>query len=212
MATDDNPVAHLRDQIAFRWADYDTPLWARRNTRAGRWNRALDGSTQYWCLDPHGPWAELIRQEELSTEEEVSWVRQRLWVARWNVANVADMATFEKVERWGVNPDVLVDDDHRRCRDLADRLRADGYAGVLCPSAALPDTTSLVVFGRRVDVPWEKFPRLASRVPVAEFGRSTPPAGLLERVRQRGDQHSALVRYKRAKARAAARVRKKKHP
>jgi hypothetical protein len=122
---------------------------------------------------------------------------------------VADLSTFDKAEQWKINPALLVDDDQRGCRDLADRLRTEGFAGVLCPSAALPGTVSLVVFGPRIAVPWANAPRLVSSVRVAEVGRSAPPEGVLARVRHRGDPHSALVHYQRATA-AQARTRRRK--
>ena len=210
MAPEDKPVAHLNEIIAFRWADYDTPLWVRPNSRAGRFNRASQAATQYWCLDPHAPWAELIRQEEIRTEAEVAMVRMRFWTACWSVGPVADMRTFAKADSWGIDPAVLVDDDHSTCRDLADVVRAADLAGLLCPSAALPEAVSLVVFGPRIAVGWHAEPRLASGVPTAEIGRAIPPEGVLEHVRHRGDRHTGLVRYQREKA-AADRARGRGH-
>jgi hypothetical protein len=208
MAHEDGPVEHLFDRLAFRWANYDTPFWARPNSLAGRWNSVGTGPTQYWCLDPHGPWAELIRHEELHTDADLAMVRQSVWIARWSTGPLADMSTFEKGEEWGVTPEILVEDDHQRCRRLANALRARGLAGVMCPSAALPYTTSLVVFGPRILAAWGSHPRLASGVPALQWGIGSPPSGLHERVRHYGDRHSELDEYRRLARRIRARRRR----
>jgi hypothetical protein len=200
---DAGPVAHLDDRVAFRWADYDTPLWARDNRTAGRWNTPGDGPTQYGCLDPSGPWAELLRHEGLRDEAELDLLRAALWVARWSVGPLADLATFAEAEAWGVDPRVLVEDDHRACRRLARELRGRGFAGVLAPSAALPGSVTLVVFRPRVRAPYASVPRLASQVPaeIAAVGR--PRRGLAALVRHFGERHAGLDAHRRARRRGS---------
>ncbi len=203
---DAGPVAHLDDRVAFRWADYDTPFWARDNRTAGRWNTPGDGPTQYWCLDPSAPWAELLRHEGLREEAALDMLRATLWVARWSVGPLADLGTFENAERWGVDPRVLIEDDQRRCRGIARELRERAFAGVLTPSAALPGSVTLVVFRPRILAAFDAAPRLSAYVPadVAAIGR--PRRGLAARVRHFGERHAGFEAFRRA--RNAARRRR----
>lgn len=206
---EDGPTAHLVDRVAFRWADYDTPFWARPNRSAGRWNALGDGPTQYWCLDPVAPWAELVRHEGLREEAELDLLRATLWAARWSIGPLADLGTFERAAEWGVEARVLVDDDQRACRRLAGELRARAFAGLLAPSAALPGSVTLVVFRPRILAPFDAVPRLSAHVPadVAAIGR--PKAGLAGRVRHFGARHAGAEEF-RARAAAAARARRRR--
>src|SRR5262245_37715829 len=58
------------DAIAHRYSSYDTPFWARENSEPGRWHVRGDGPTQYLSLSSDGAWAELIRNERLTSEDE----------------------------------------------------------------------------------------------------------------------------------------------
>lgn len=205
----EGPTAQLVDRVAFRWADYDTPFWARPNRSAGRWNALGDGPTQYWCLDPLAPWAELIRHEDLREEADLDLLRATLWAARWSVGPLADLGTFESAAAWGVAARVLVDDDQRACRALAAELRALGFAGLLAPSAALPGSVTLVVFRPRILAPFDANPRLSAYVPaeVAAIGR--PRRGLAGRVRPLGARHAGAEEFRQRSA-AAARARRRR--
>lgn len=128
-------MAHSRpDQIrftdvAFRYSDYDTPLWARANTLGGRWHVARTSPTQYFGLTSDACWADLIRHENLRTEPEVAMVRMPFWVLKLSEERLADYRTFEKAERAGFPPDALIDDEWDRCQAEAERLRDLGYRG-----------------------------------------------------------------------------------
>lgn len=202
---EEGPTAQLVERVAFRWADYDTPFWARPNRSAGRWNDLGDGPTQYWCLDPVAPWAELIRHEGLREEAELDLLRATLWAARWSVGPLADLGTFTAADEWGVDARVLVDDDQRACRRLAHEVRARGFAGLLAPSAALPGSVTLVVFRPQILAPFGAAPRLSAFVPgdVAAIGR--PKAGLAARVRHFGARHAGAEEHRAAAARARRR-------
>ena len=65
------------------------------------------------------------------------------------------------------------------------------------PSAALPGTDNVVLFGERAAAPYLVDPLGAVDVPAsptAEAGR--PPLGVLERVRRRGAPHAALEAWR----------------
>lgn len=183
--------------VAFRWSDYDTPLWARSNRSAQRWNRTRESPTQYLSLSTDGAWAELIRSEDLTSLEDVRSVRMPMWVLQVRETRIADYGTFERAEAAGFPPDALVDDDHERCRAEGTRLREHGFRGVLAPSAALPGATNLTLFGRRLAVEWEcpDERRLASFLPVKQVAVGHPPDVVLPAVRARGAAHAGFVAY-----------------
>lgn len=187
------------EDVAFRWSSYDTPLWARPNRTAQRWNRAGEGPTQYLSLSTDGAWAELIRAEELRSPGDVRAVSMPMWVLRIRETHIADYRTFERAEAAGFPPDALVDDDRERCRAEGTRLRASGFRGVVTPSAAMPDCMNLTLFGSRLAVDWEcpDEKRLASFVPVKQMAVGHPPDGLLDQVRHRGTTHRGYAAYRR---------------
>jgi len=187
------------DEVAFRYANYDTPFWARANSSDGRWHERADGPTQYLCTSVEGAWAELIRAEGLRTEDEVQLVRMPMWVAQVRVATVADYSTFERAASAGFDPEALIDDDHARCRREGARLRAGGVGGVLSPSAALPGSVHLTLFGARVAATWGRPPVLASAIATTRIAVGAPPTGIVGRVRQVGEPHAAFAAYTRAR-------------
>lgn len=191
----DRPSVTTFAGTVYRVTTYDVPLWVSPNRRGGRWNDPGVGCTQYGCLDPEAPFAEMLRREDLRTEEDAAMFRSALWQLRIDEGSVVDYSTFEKAEAAGFDPEALVDDDHERCRQEARRLRALGVLGVLSPSAALPGSTSLAIFGSRAPIAWATEVTLASTIPVQRLAQSSSPAGLVERVRFYGDEHAALATY-----------------
>ena len=68
--------------VAFRLANYETPLWAVENFSGGRYNAAGSGFTQYLSLHPLTPWAELLRSEDRRTRDRAILMRYPLWAIR----------------------------------------------------------------------------------------------------------------------------------
>ena len=196
-STAPKPKRIAYDDVAFRWSDYDTPLWARPNTSPLRWNKPRSSPTQYLSLTTDGSWAELIRTEELRTTDELRLVSMPMWVLRVRETGIADYSTFEKAEAARFPPEALVDEDYARCQEEADRLRGAGFRGVLAPSAALPGAVNLTLFGSRLSVEWD-FPEpalLASFVPSKRLAVGRPPDELLAHVRHRGERHPGLAEF-----------------
>ncbi len=200
-----DPELRSVEVTAHRYSSYDTPFWARENSRPGRWHARGDGPTQYLSLSTDGAWAELIRLEELRTEDEVAMVSVPMWAVAVNQAMIADYSTFERANAAGFDPAALVDDDHARCQWEAARLRALGYSGILAPSAALPDAINLTLFGPRMASTWGRPPLLASSLPATVLTKGAPPPGLLSRVRQIGAAHHGLAAYRSARRAASPR-------
>jgi len=193
----DPPTIHWAGTV-FRATTYDVPLWVLANRRAGRWNHPGRESTQYACLDPEAPFAETIRGEDLRTEALAASYRTVLWQLRIDEGAIVDYSTFEKAEAAGFPADALVHDDRERCRVEADRLRALGMGGVLSPSAALPRSINLTLFGPRVPVDWETRRMLASMIPVRRLSAGNAPPGLVGRTRFYGMAHSGLQAHQAA--------------
>lgn len=205
MAPEPKPGLTRFDELAFRYSDYDTPFWVRPNTEPGRWHRVGDGPTQYLSTTVDGAWGELLRAEGLRSEDEVSLVRMPMWVAEVHIQKIVDYGTFERAETAGFPADALIDDDYSRCQEEGIRLRRAGFQGVLAPSAALPGALNLTLFGPRIASTWQVRPLLASSIPATRVAVGSPPEGVVERVRQRGERHSLYDEHARAsKARRRA--------
>jgi RES domain-containing protein len=138
----------------------------------------------------------MLRHEDLRTEADAQMYSTDLWQIRVHEASIVDYSTFELADQASFPPEALVEDDHERCQAEAEWLKSRGVKGVLSPSAALPDSVSLTLFGARVEIQWASQPRLASQLPVQLLSRSHPPRGLASRVRFFGSPHPSLVAYR----------------
>ncbi len=182
--------------IVYRQATYGNPLRTEAARRPGRYHTGAESEpTQYMCLHPLGPFAELMRSHSLRQPEQVRHVRERTWALRLEQERLVEIG-FDNAPEYGVDEAALVDDDPARCQALAAQLRAAGVAGIVVPSAALPGTQNVVLFGARVGAPYLLEPLGPVDVPAsitAQHGR--PIVSLLDLVRYRGDQHTALVAW-----------------
>jgi hypothetical protein len=185
----------IERRAAHRYSSFDTPFWVRENSQAGRWHRPGDGPTQYLSLSTDGAWAELIRSEELRTEDEVAMVSVSMWAALLDEGVIANYSTFEQAERSGFDPGALVSEDYEQCQSEGARLRKEGFSGVIAPSAALPGTLNVTLFGARVMSTWDRPKLLASSIPAMILTKGAPPPGLLLRVRRLGTPHGGLVEH-----------------
>jgi RES domain-containing protein len=184
--------------IAYRYASYSTPLRTIADSRAARFHRGGEvGPTQYLSLHPLGPLAELMRNNDLRTSAQLAHIRVRTWALVAAIDELEEL-TFDTAGKWGLSAADVVADDHGACQALADELRVRGVAGVIVPSAALPGTRNVVLFGPRVAAPYLTKPVSTLDVPAsitAEDGR--PPTSLIEAVRFVGDGHAALDAWRR---------------
>ena len=179
---------------AFRLAAWRRPLRTEPSRVPGRFHAATDPvATQYLCLHPLGPWAEFLRAEDL---RDATLVAQRVWAARVELDGVVRIG-FDDAAAHGLRPGDLVSDDHRACRRLAARLRESGAAGAIVPSAALPGTENLVLFGPRVSSPWTAHALGPQDVPAGlTADGARPPVGLERFVRYRGEAHAGLATWR----------------
>jgi hypothetical protein len=186
--------------VAFRLANYETPLWSIENFSAGRYNAAGSGFAQYLSLHPMTPWAELLRNEDRRTRDRAVLMRFPLWAIRVELDDAPFDLTFDNASGYGLGPGDLVDDDHGPCRALADGFRAGGPTAFTAPSAALPGTTNLIVLEPRVLASWNQVPLDDIDWPgtmTSQDGRC--PEGLWEMVNYRsaGTKHAGLDAWER---------------
>ena len=187
--------------IVYRHATFGTPLRTEPARQPGRYHGEDQASpTQYLCLHPLGPLAELMRGNTLRRPEQIRQVRARTWALRLTGDDLLEI-TFDTAREHALEPGDLIADDQTRCRRLADDLRRAGTPGIVVPSAALPGTQSVVLFGPRVGSPYLLEPLGEVDVPAsitAHDGR--PVASLIELVRFRGEAHTELEAWQRGEA------------
>jgi RES domain len=182
--------------ICYRRADYGTPLRTVAASEPARYNAGDEAEpTQYLALHPLGPFAELMRGNDLRTAEQVRAVRTRTWALDAPLDGFPEV-TFESADDFGITAEELVGDDHSACRRLARRLRNE-TPGLIVPSAALPGTRNVVLFGPRVAAPYLTEPVSTIDVSASitsQAGR--PPVSLLDIVRFKGQPDPALEAWK----------------
>ena len=146
------------DCTLFRIADYDTPLWDRRNSQAGRYNQADHGSTQYWSKSPQTAWAERLRYLGITDLEDLAEIRSMLWVGHFRTTELADLTdrTWQRFAQ--VTDRDLTSDDWTACQVAGDTARDLGARGPIAPSAATADGINVVLFGRMVRGDWIEQP------------------------------------------------------
>jgi RES domain-containing protein len=181
--------------VAYRATSYDVPLWVSPNRRGGRWNLAGGEPTQYLALDAEAPFAEILRHEDIRSEDAASHYSATVWQLQIESDLIVDYRTFELADAAGFEAEALVSDDHERCQKEAQWLLEQGARGVLSPSAALPGSSSLALFGPRVCVPWGTRVELSSSIPAQKLATGHPPAGLTRRVRHHGQPEPLLSEY-----------------
>jgi RES domain-containing protein len=186
------------ENISWRIAGWDTPLWSGPNRRPGRYNRAGSDPTQYLCLHPWGPWAEMLRWDDRRTPDEARDLSTRIWSVRVSLSEAPRRISFDDAAALSVEPEDLVSEDYTVCQELADEARSQGETALIVPSAALPGTETLVLFGPKLLAPWQQAALdIAVDVPAAVTAdRSGPPLAVLPHVRWRGTAHEGLRRWR----------------
>lgn len=184
--------------VAYRHAAYDTPWLVNPSRRPGRFHRLLDEVTQYVALHPLGPAAEVVTHAfgRESAPEDVAGLRLDLWAVLVDDDGVLRVG-FDDAERLGISADALVGDDYGPTQEWARRLRGEGVRGVVVPSAALPGTENLVLFGPRVLHPYLREPGAPVEVRtghLTDAGRA--PAEVLAVARWPGEPHAALLQWR----------------
>lgn len=202
--------------VASIWYRHVSPDWPplvhsagepHPSQESGRWHRKGEAYAQYLSESPPGAWAELIRQQSIRSVDFAEEQRRNLWLVYVDEHSVADLSTFDAWESCGLSPSTAVG-VHADAQKVADDLRAAGYRGVLSPSAALPNTTNLTLFGSRYEHELSTDPRLW-RNPDPEVwlacqlaaGKAAPPTTLLTQTCYRNAPHLGYREWLRTKQR-----------
>jgi hypothetical protein len=179
----------------FRHAAYDSPWWVFPSSRPGRFNRARQDTVQYLCLHPLGPAAEMLRHN-VGPGGDPDEVILNLWTAVVDVSDVRRV-DFDECATYGRTPDELVGDNYAPTQLLADEVRASGSSAMVVPSAALPGTHSLILFGVRVLHPFLWQPLAPEEISTGHLSDGARVAAeVASRVRWFGSEHSALEQWK----------------
>lgn len=180
---------------AFRHAAYDSPWWAFPSARSSRFNRAKQDTVQYLCLHPLGPAAEMLRHN-VGPAGDPDEVILNLWTALCDVSDVT-WVDFDECATYGCTPDELVGDGYAPTQSLADQVRASGSSAIVVPSAALPGTHNLILFGARVIHPFLWQPLVPEEIPTGHLtDGARVAADVAGHVRWFGDKHKALEQWK----------------
>lgn len=180
----------------YRQSQFDTPVRVAGNQSPGRFNHEGWIPVQYLSSSVTGVWAEVLRRDELRTEDDAAELRMQIYEVAVECGGIADLSSFELIKKAGLDPASIVSDDQGLCRDLAVELNAASFRGVLAPSAAYQrlGELTLALFGPRVDVDWDaKQPLLRIAIRARPLmSNANPPQGIVSDVRFRGDRHRPL--------------------
>lgn len=180
---------------AYRHAAYDTPWWAFPSSRPGRFHRDHQDTTQYWCLHPLGPAAEMLRHQ-IGPDGDPDHLQLNLWTAIIELPD-AIAIDFANCTNYSITPDELVGEDYAPTQQLAETVRQSGSPAMIVPSAALPGTHNLIVFGARVTHPYLHPARTIEEVPTGHLTDGARPADeVIAHVRWHGEPHSAAEQFK----------------
>jgi hypothetical protein len=118
--------------ILYRHADPRFPfLWESSEQPPARWHDSDEGPVHYFADTPDGAWAEFLRHEGITSEDELENIRRVLWAVEVSDALQAERPDLpNKVMRGGI-------DSYGPCRQEARRLRDLGVLALKAPSAAL---------------------------------------------------------------------------
>lgn len=179
----------------FRHAAYDSPWWAFPSSRAGRFHRAKSQTVQYLSLHPLGPAAEMLRHN-LGPAGDPDDVIVNLWTAVIDIDEPVAV-DFDDCATHRLTADELVGEDYTPTQALADTVRNDGATAMIVPSAALPGTHNLILFGVRVLHPYLAAPLTPEEVPTGHLSDGArPPAEVAPYVRWVGTPHTAAEQWK----------------
>jgi RES domain-containing protein len=177
--------------LAFRASNWDEPFWVNPNRNGGRFNAPGHGPVQYWALHPLTVWAEYLRGEAISDLDRIEALRLRIWVGRFE--HEPTRIGFDDAEQYGLTARDLISDDHTATRAFGERCLGEAAmpSAIVVPSAALPGTENLVVFGPLLANPWDGTPLSPIEIPAAVVADSARPlATLIPIVRQHGQPHA----------------------
>jgi RES domain-containing protein len=115
----------------------------------GRWNRAGEYGCIYTALTEEGAKAEYRKYLSAAGVPKIGLLKPRDLVSL--IVEISPVMDFKDKKNSPVSPKerFLIGDkpeDLEACRSLADTFRAQGYVGILVPSAAQPGERNLIIY------------------------------------------------------------------
>src|SRR5207249_486426 len=107
-------------------------------------------------------------------------LRLRMWVLRIPAEEIFDL-NYDSAPELHLEPHQLISDDYGACQDLGDRCRTDAALPKILrvPSAALPGTRNIVIFGARVAVEYLREPIDEMDIPTTVAAENAQPLATL---------------------------------
>jgi hypothetical protein len=119
-----------------------------------------------------------------------------LWTAVLDIDDVTRV-DFDDCERYGRTVDELVGDDYTPTQALGGAVKASGAIAMVVPSAALPGTHNLILFGVRLLHPFLWEPLMPEEVPTGHLtDNARAAAEVAGHVRRFGTAHTAAAQEK----------------
>ena len=141
--------------IAYRNCDGRYPfLWEGSAQPAARWHPVGEGPVQYLADTPVGAWAEFLRHEDITDEDDLEGVQRALWAVE-----IGDPPT--RAPSLPVTTSTGGRGTYPACQADGKRLRGAGVAGLVAKSAALKDGAA---GGQRVEAGLRDGPAADGRV------------------------------------------------
>lgn len=98
-------------------------------------------------------WCEMLRANDLKGTPQLDGRRWQIWASTIAESEIADLGSWSKLERSSLDLDAIVAREYLYCWSLRADLEAEGYRGLLIPSAAHhAGRPNLVLFGTRSTV------------------------------------------------------------
>lgn len=181
----------------FRHAAYDTPWRALPSPAPGRFHRPGQDIVQYLSLHPLGPAAEMLRHN-VGPGGDPDQVLLNLWTAQVDLDEMTlTWIDFDDCAAHGTTADELVGEDYRPTQALAAAVQATGASAMVAPSAALPGTHNLMLFGVRFLHPYLWAPLTVDEIPTGHLTDGARPAAeVAAHVRWCGTAHRAAEQWK----------------
>ena len=121
------------------------PLPQRDPPPDNRWQRGDVVDALYLADSEETAWAEWYRHLAERMIPPLAQIPRELWT--WQVdVNVADLSTHEKLAAVGLRPPTPGRSEWPAYQRIGEQIAADGWAGMLAPSAARPDGKVLCLF------------------------------------------------------------------
>ena len=164
------PTVRVPAQIAYRTANWSSPLWATANLNGARFNHPNTAATQYLALHPLTAWAEQVRVRERQLRRPLvpsdlndPSVFHRLWLIKIPELVAFDL-NFDTAREVGLTQTDLVDDSQAACQEAGEKFRFDRSFPKVWryPSAAIAGTHNLVIFESLRMTKFERVPAARS--------------------------------------------------